>query len=52
MSFLSPLAGLIALGGAVPLVAFLRSESARRRVTELLRIPEPSKPLRLGPRGS
>jgi len=49
MSFLSPLAGLIALGGAVPLVAFLRSESARRRVTELLRIPEPSKPLRLGP---
>src|SRR6266568_5924997 len=49
MSFLTPLAALIALLGAVPVVAFLIGEQRRRRVNQLLRLPEPSTTARLLP---
>jgi hypothetical protein len=49
MSFLTPLAALIALLGAVPLAAFLIGEQRRRRVNELLRLPEPKPTVRLLP---
>ena len=49
MSFLTPLAALIALGGAVPLAAFVIGERRRRRVSELLRLPPPSERSRWAP---
>src|SRR5919204_943341 len=49
MSFLTPLAALIALVGAVPLAAFVIGERRRRRVNELLRLPPPSERSRLAP---
>jgi hypothetical protein len=49
MSFLTPLAALIALLGAVPVVAFVIGERRRRRVNELLRLPGPSPRDRLAP---
>lgn len=49
MSFLSPLGALVVLVGAVPLVAFVRSEHARVRVTRLLRLREPDSRVRLVP---
>jgi hypothetical protein len=49
MSFLTPLAGLVALFGVAPVVAFLRSERGRRRVTTLLHLPEPSRRARIAP---
>src|SRR5438552_4857802 len=49
MSFLTPLAALIAVLGAVPVAAFLIGERRRRRVNELLRLPEPSTTIRLLP---
>jgi hypothetical protein len=42
MSFLTPTAGLVALIVVVPLAAFVRSERARRRVTEVLGLGEPT----------
>jgi hypothetical protein len=41
ISFLTPLAGLVTLGAAVPLVAFVRSEQRAARVRELLRLAPP-----------
>jgi hypothetical protein len=49
MSFLSPLGALVVLVGAVPLVAFIRSERARERVTRLLRLREATSRARLVP---
>jgi von Willebrand factor type A domain len=49
MSFLSPYGALVALVGVLPVVAFLRSERGRVRVTRLLRLPEPTSRLRLLP---
>jgi von Willebrand factor type A domain len=49
MSFLSPFGALVVLVGVVPVVAFLRSERARVRVTRLLRLPEADSRIRLGP---
>jgi hypothetical protein len=49
MSFLSPLGALVVLVGVVPVVAFLRSERARVRVTRLLRLPEADSRIRLVP---
>jgi hypothetical protein len=49
MSFLSPLGGLVVLAAIVPLVAFLRSEQARTRVTRLLQLREPDSKIRLVP---
>ncbi len=40
-SFLTPLAGLVTLAAAVPLVAFVRSEQRAARVRELLRLAPP-----------
>jgi VWA domain-containing protein len=42
MSFLTPYAGLVALLVLVPLAAFAIGERGRRRVTAVLRLPEPS----------
>jgi hypothetical protein len=41
MSFLTPYAGLVALVVLVPLAAFALGERGRRRVTAVLRMPEP-----------
>jgi hypothetical protein len=49
MSFLSPLGALVVLVGIVPVVAFVRSERARARVTQLLRLREPDSRLRFVP---
>jgi von Willebrand factor type A domain len=49
MSFLSPLAGLVVLVVVLPLVAFVHSDRARRRVTRLLGLPEPRSRARLVP---
>jgi VWA domain-containing protein len=49
MSFLSPLGALVVLAAAVPVVAFLRSERARVRVTRLLRLGEVDSRIRLVP---
>ena len=49
MSFLSPFGALVVLVGVVPVVAFLRSERARVRVTRLLRLPEANSRIRLVP---
>jgi hypothetical protein len=43
MSFLTPYAGLVALLVLVPLVAFALGERGRRRVTAVLRLPEPGR---------
>ena len=40
-SFLTPLAGLVTLAAAVPLVAFVRSEQRAARVREVLRLAPP-----------
>jgi von Willebrand factor type A domain len=40
-SFLTPLAGLVTLAAAVPLVAFVRSEQRASRVREVLRLAPP-----------
>ena len=40
-SFLTPLAGLVTLAAAIPLVAFVRSEQRAARVRELLRLAPP-----------
>jgi hypothetical protein len=49
MSFLSPLGALVVLVGVVPVVAFVRSERARVRVTRLLRLHEVDSRVRLVP---
>jgi hypothetical protein len=49
MSFLSPFGALVVIVGVVPVVAFLRSERARVRVTRLLRLPEADSRIRLVP---
>jgi hypothetical protein len=49
MSFLSPLGALVVLVAAVPVLAFLRSERARVRVTQVLRLTEPGRPTRVAP---
>lgn len=49
MSFLSPLGALVVFVGVVPLVAFMRSERARVRVTRLLRLHEADSRARLVP---
>jgi hypothetical protein len=49
MSFLSPLGALVVLVAVVPLLAFLRSEHARARVTRLLQLREPDSRLRIVP---
>jgi hypothetical protein len=41
LSFLTPLAGLVTIVAAVPLVAFVRSEQRAARVRELLRLAPP-----------
>jgi hypothetical protein len=41
IAFLTPLAGLVTLAAAVPLVAFVRSEQRAARVRELLRLAPP-----------
>jgi von Willebrand factor type A domain len=41
VSFLTPLAGLVTLAAAVPLVAFVRSEQRAARVREVLRLAPP-----------
>lgn len=41
VSFLTPLAGLVTLAAAVPLLAFVRSEQRARRVREVLRLAPP-----------
>ncbi len=43
MSFLTPYAGLVALLVLVPLAAFALGERGRRRVTAVLRLPEPGR---------
>jgi hypothetical protein len=43
MSFLTPYAGLVALLVLVPLAAFAIGERGRRRVTAVLRLPEPGR---------
>jgi hypothetical protein len=43
MSFLTPYAGLVALLVLVPLSAFAIGERGRRRVTAVLRLPEPGR---------
>lgn len=43
MSFLTPYAGLVALLVLVPLAAFVIGERGRRRVTAVLRLPEPGR---------
>jgi hypothetical protein len=43
MSFLTPYAGLVALVVLVPLAAFAIGERGRRRVTAVLRLPEPGR---------
>lgn len=49
MSFLSPLGALVVLVGIVPVVTFVRSERARARVTQLLRLREPDSHVRFVP---
>ena len=49
MSFLSPLGALVALFAIVPVLAFFASERARVRVTQLLRLAEPTPGMRLAP---
>jgi VWA domain-containing protein len=49
MSFLSPLGALVVLVGLVPVVAFIRSDRARVRVTRLLRLGEADSRIRLIP---
>jgi hypothetical protein len=49
MSFLSPLGALVVLVAVVPLAAFAYSDRARRRVTRLLRLPEPDSRVQLVP---
>jgi hypothetical protein len=41
ISFLTPIAGLVTLAAAVPLVAFVRSEQRAARVREVLRLAPP-----------
>jgi hypothetical protein len=41
ISFLTPIAGLVTVAAAVPLVAFVRSEQRAARVRELLRLAPP-----------
>lgn len=41
ISFLTPLAGFVAVAAAVPLLAFMRSEQRAARVRELLRLARP-----------
>jgi hypothetical protein len=47
ISFLTPLAGLVTLAAAVPLLAFVRSEQRAARVREVLRLAPPSGSQRL-----
>jgi hypothetical protein len=49
MSFLTPLAGFLALLVAVPLAAFSIGERRRRRVSELLHLGEPGRLYRVAP---